>query len=125
MRYNQLSVKAIVLLFFVFSTQGCASIEHRTAWVYIDNGEIQCESQGATPLQTSVMLTDQKINVQQSLCGHLTQVMVASMCGAKTTRINVHKIEFQNVELASEIGFFDVDVLKNENDIGYSITDCQ
>ncbi len=93
--------------------------------VYINSGAIQCESDGKTVAETALLLTQQAINVSSSQCGFLSNVVVVAMCGSIATNINVHQISSADLSKAQALGFENVDTLKQQNDLGYQLSDCK
>lgn len=92
--------------------------------VYINNGAIQCESDGKTGSETAMLLSAQGIEVKQTQCGHLANIAVVAMCGGPATNINVHQVSESDLAKAKALGFRDVQILKQENHKGYDVSDC-
>ena len=92
--------------------------------VYINNGAIQCESDGKTGTETAMLLTAQGIEVSQNQCGHLSNIAVVAMCGGPATNINVHQIRESDLAKAQALGFENVETLKQDNHKGYDVSDC-
>lgn len=93
--------------------------------VYINTGEVQCELDGQTGIQTARLLTDNNIEVSKTQCGQMTDVAVAAVCGGTTANINVHTIPVAGVDTAKALGFEEVSTLKQLDGLGYSVNDCQ
>lgn len=93
--------------------------------VYISTGAIQCESDGKTGAETEFLLTEQGIEVTDTQCGHLSNVAVIAMCGGIATNINVHSIAPSDLAKAQELGFEDVATLKQEDHLGYDVSECK
>lgn len=93
--------------------------------VYINNGAIQCESTGQNGEQTAALLVAQGIEVKSTQCGHLTNVMVAAVCGIQDININTHEIAESDFDKARLIGFENVQLLKQQDNLGYAVADCQ
>lgn len=91
---------------------------------YIDDGAVQCESDGLSADQTAQILIDDGIDVMLSHCGYLSGIAVAAQCGLGNTNINLHTINIQNIYDARELGFEPVSSLKHGDDIGYVIIEC-
>ena len=92
--------------------------------VYIDDGALQCESDGLSAEQTAQILINNGIDVVSSYCGYLSGIAVAAQCGLGDTNINLHNVNVQNIPDARELGFESVSSLKNNDDIGYVIIEC-
>jgi basic membrane lipoprotein Med (substrate-binding protein (PBP1-ABC) superfamily) len=95
------------------------------ATIYINNGAIQCESEGMSAQQTAQQLIDNGIDVVMSNCGSLTGVAVPTACGQGDIYINLHVINAQNLPDAQELGFETVSSLKTEEGVGYMILGCE
>jgi len=92
--------------------------------VYINDGAIQCESQGMSELETAQTLIDNGIDVLRSQCGFQSDIAVVAVCGAGDVNINLHTINSQNLSDAQALGFESVSTLKNDVDRGYVLIDC-
>ncbi len=116
-------------IFFAAATlvlTACASTTaQESTLVYINTGAIQCESDGKTGTETAQMLAEQGIEVNNTQCGHLSNIAVLAMCGGITTNINVHEIAAADLEKALSLGFEDVATLKQEDNLGYDVADCK
>ncbi|MGD8912518.1 MAG: hypothetical protein PVI97_08245 [Candidatus Thiodiazotropha sp.] len=118
----------ITVLILCLFLQGCAEekdSDESQETVYINNGAIQCESEGLSELETAQQLIDNGIDVILSTCGVLTGISTVTVCGAEDIRINLHVINAQNLADAQELGFESVSSLKNEDGIGYMILGCE
>ena len=105
------------------SVNATAAGNHET--VYINNGSIQCESDGLSPAATAQTLMDNGIEVTLSQCGRLTGLAVAAQCGLGNININVHTINPGNLADAEALGFKSVAILKQDDDKGYAIIECR
>ncbi len=105
-----------------WSVRGTANENYEI--IYIDDGAVQCEAKGSSKEETAQKLIDNGINVIDSQCGYLSNLMVATLCGLGDTNINLHTINAENLSDAQALGFESVSTLKRDDDIGYVITDC-
>ena len=105
-------------------SSGHAAAAGDHAIVYINNGSIQCESDGLAPAATAQTLMDNGIEVTLSQCGRLTGLAVAAQCGLGNININVHTINPGNLADAEALGFKSVATLKQDADKGYAIIEC-
>ncbi len=113
------------LLLITLFVVGCNhDADENTGLVYIDDGAIQCESNGLSVEQTAQILIDGGIAVTSSYCGYLSGIAVAAQCGLGDININLHKINIQNISDAKKLGFESVVSLRNGDDIGYVIIEC-
>ena len=96
-----------------------------SAWVYINSGAIQCESDGQTGAETELLLTAENIRVTNTQCGHLANIAVIAMCGGPATNINVHEINVADLKKAQDLGFENVTTLKQKDHAGYDVTECK
>ncbi len=121
----------IKLLFFTLLLMGCAhktsetTIDDSLALVFINNGSIQCESQGLSQTETAQALINKGIDVVSSKCAYLTGIAAPAQCGLPGTLINLHVINAQNVPDAKDIGFKLASTLRLDNTKGYEIMKCQ
>jgi hypothetical protein len=93
--------------------------------IFINNGAIQCESDGLSEQETAQQLVDNGIDVVNSTCGMLTGVAVPTVCGEGDIYINLHVIYSQNLPDAQALGFEIVSALKTEDGVGYMILGCE
>ncbi len=105
-----------------WSVRGAANENYEI--IYIDDGAVQCESEGLSKEQTAQKLIDNGIDVIDSQCGYLSNLMVATLCGLGDANINLHTINAQDLSDAQALGFESISTLKHDDDIGYVITDC-
>lgn len=121
-----MSKKLMILSLMVPTLFACTSTDNKqkTQLVYIDKGTIQCESKGKTTQQTAAILEQSGIQVTESQCANLTNMMVATMCGAPGTSINLHQIASDDVGKAEKLGFSPVSRLQQDNSSGYEIVPC-
>lgn len=117
-------------LLFILSSAvlltACANnADQDSTLVYINTGAIQCESAGQSGAETALLLTEQNITVSNTQCGYLANVAVIAMCGSIDTQINIHRISNSDLEKAQTIGFEDVITLKQADNVGYTIEECQ
>ena len=94
------------------------------AIIYINDGAVQCESKGLSKEQTAQKLIDNGIDVVDSQCGYLSNIVVPTLCGLGDANINLHIINAQDLSKAQTLGFESVLTLKRGDDIGYVIEDC-
>lgn len=118
--------KSILLASSVFLLTACVTTEQPPQeMVYINTGEVQCELAGQTGVQTARLLTDNNIDVSKTQCGQLTNMAVASVCGGTTVNINIHAISADKVAHAQDLGFEHVSTLKQQDNLGYDVSDCK
>ena len=125
---NRLTIEKIILTTVItLALSACVSNNppKENIIVYINNGAIQCESKGQSKDQTAALLVKQGIKVKSSQCGHLTNIMVAAVCGMQDININTHQIAANDLEKSRLLGFENVTQLKQGNDIGYALANCQ
>ncbi|MFC1751380.1 hypothetical protein ACFL2V_21595 [Pseudomonadota bacterium] len=127
-RFEKISIRYICVLSLLFMT-GCnhdkePSVLNGNDLIYINDGAIQCETEGMTTTESAQLLINKGIDVISSYCGFLTGIEAATQCGLGDTNINIHEINSQNVPDAQEVGFEPVSTLKQETDIGYQIIEC-
>lgn len=103
---------------------GDRAVKENYEIVYINNGAVQCESKGLSKEQTARILIDNDIDVIDSQCGYLSNLMVAALCGLGDTNINLHTINAQDLVGAQALGFKSVSTLKRDDDKGYAIGNC-
>lgn len=123
------TIKIIATTVLTLALAACASNGKddlpKNMLVYVNNGAIQCESDGKTGAETAALLKDAGVIVSKTQCGHLTNVVVAAMCGGQATNINVHEIAASDLEKAKSVGFEDVITLKQDDKPGYNAADCK
>ena len=118
--------KLLLLLSSALLLNGCQNTAPQdSALVYMNNGAVQCEYQGKTGAETAQLLTDKNIVVNETLCGHLSNVFVITVCGAKTANINLHRIAKTDLQDAKVLGFETAISLQNAEGLGYEVTECQ
>ena len=118
-------MKKCLLVTTAFILTACVNTTPlETSLVYINTGEIQCGAEGKTGAETALILTNENIDVSKTQCGHLSNVVMIAMCGAEGTSINVHEIARADLEKAQSIGFEDVNTLKQEESLGYDVSEC-
>lgn len=98
--------------------------QNDTELVYINDGAIQCESQGMSEQKTAKLLTDEGIEVASSQCGYLSGVAIAAMCGLGDSNINLHTIDVSKLVQAKSLGFESVSTLKLNDDKGFKTIEC-
>ena len=119
-------MKSLLFALSVFLLSACVTTKQISQEIiYINTGEVQCESAGQTGIQTARLLTDNNIEVSKTQCGQLTNIGVASVCGGATVNINIHAIPANKVSNAQDLGFERVSILKHQGDLGYNVRDCQ
>ena len=101
------------------------TVAKESVLVYINNGAVQCESEGKSGAETAQLLTSENIVVTKTECGHLSNVAVIAMCGGPATNINVHRISSADLEKAQALGFKNVSTLKQQDNIGYDADVCK
>lgn len=122
--------KYLIILFVVYLLSSCsgdnesADIIEGNELVYINNGSIQCETQGVSADETTQQLLDVGVGVVFSYCGYLTGVGVQAQCGANEFDINLHEINSQDLAVAELLGFSPVSVLDESSELGYVLVDC-
>ena len=112
----------VVILFGIVSCGSGKNDNHEI--VYINDGAIQCESEGMSQQETAQILINGGIDVIKSQCGYLSGIDVAAQCGLGDNNINLHTINIQNLIDAQALGFDTVLTLNRDDDIGYVIIEC-
>ncbi len=92
--------------------------------IYIETGSVQCQAQGVTHLETAQLLIDNGIEVIESQCADLSGEGVVIQCGLVGPDINVHTVAPENHARSLAMGFKSTSSLKQGDDIGYTIKDC-
>jgi hypothetical protein len=121
-------MKKIAFPILFLCLQGCVQDDDSgddRVTIYINNGAIQCESEGLSEQETAQQLIDNGIDVVMSTCGMLTGVVVPAACGEGDIYINLHVIYAQNLPDAQGLGFETVSALKTEDGVGYMILGCE
>ncbi len=120
-------MKKLLTAVLALTLNACVSTsDHEsTVMVYINSGAVQCESSGKTAAETALLLSEQGIEVSSNQCASLTSLAVIAMCGAGTTNINLHQIRQYDLSKAQDLGFENVESLKQENNLGYQVLDCK
>lgn len=118
--------KLLLVLSSAFVLSACANTaSQEPTLVYMNNGAIQCGSDGKAGAETAKLLTDENIVVNSTQCGHLSNIAVIAMCGGIGTNINVHGINSADLEKAQALGFKDVTILKQPEHLGYEVSECK
>ena len=118
-------MRIIYFVVVLFAIVACdTDSEKYTEIVYINDGAIQCESDGMSVIETAQVLIDNGIDVIKSQCGYLSGVVVAAQCGLGDININLHTIPIQNLPDAQSLGFESVLTLRRDDDIGYVVIEC-
>lgn len=123
-------MRSLQILIMSLLIAACASetketlIDDSLDIVYINNGSIQCESEGIPARETAQQLINRGIDVISSKCAFLTGIGAPAQCGLPGTMINIHVINAQNVPDAKELGFERVTTLRLDNTKGYEVIDC-
>jgi len=121
------NMKKFLTLLIVLSLSSCDSEsnnENRTL-VFINDGSIQCESEGLSEVETARQLKDYGVDVFQSSCGYVSNIAIAAQCGLGTNNINIHLIAENNVIDAENIGFKRISNLETNENKGYEQVDCK
>ena len=120
-------MKILAILAITLGIAGCndTQTESDSAWVYINDGAVQCEFNGLNKTQTAQNLIDYNVEVIESNCGYISGIEVAAQCGLGDSNINLHLINEEQVADAQNIGYELVSTLENDNDVGYEIIDCE
>ena len=120
-------MKILAILAITLGIAGCndTQTESDSAWVYINDGAVQCEFDGLNKTQTAQNLIDYNVEVIESNCGYISGIEVAAQCGLGDSNINLHLINEEQVADAQNIGYELVSTLENDNDVGYEIIDCE
>ncbi|HED34367.1 MAG TPA: hypothetical protein ENJ08_09165 [Gammaproteobacteria bacterium] len=92
--------------------------------IYIETGAVQCQAQGVTHLETAQLLSDNGIEVLESQCADLSGEGVVIQCGLVGPDINVHTVAPENHARALAMGFKSTSSLKQDDDAGYTVKDC-
>jgi len=92
--------------------------------IYIETGAVQCQAQGVTHLETAQLLIDNGIEVLESQCADLSGEGVIIQCGLVGPDINVHTVAPENHARALSMGFKSTSSLKQGDDTGYTVKDC-
>ena len=124
MRCVQVILVSLILIGCNHESDG-GNLSESQEIVYINDGTVQCESEGLSEIETAQQLIDNGIDVISSMCGFLSGIAVAAQCGLGDVNINLHIVNIQNVADAQELGFEPVSSLKRANDKGYVIIECQ
>ncbi|UDL06167.1 hypothetical protein [Marinobacter sp. CA1] len=129
MRYS-----GVCLLFLILSGCGGSSDSQNNnelvqgdsyELVYIDDGAVQCESDGLPAEDSAQRMINKGIDVIESQCARLTGVMFPSECGGVDGGIHVHTIHSENLPDAQKLGFESVSTLpEHEGDSGYAVVEC-
>lgn len=102
---------------------GSVDIIEGNELVYIDNGSIQCETEGVSVDETAELLMSEGIDVVFSYCGYLTGIDVLAQCGVSDLDINLHEINSQELAAAELIGFISVSALGENPELAYVFVD--
>lgn len=92
--------------------------------LYIETGAVQCQAQGVTHLETAQLLIDNGIEVLESQCADLSGEGVVIQCALVGPDINVHTVAPENHARALAMGFKSTSSLKQDEDAGYTVKDC-
>lgn len=118
--------KLLLIMSTALVLSACANTTpDSSALVYINNGAIQCETEGKMGSETAMLLINDNINVTSTECGHLANIAVVAMCGGPATNINVHTISSADLQKAEALGFKNVTTLKQTDHIGYEVSECK
>jgi len=112
----------------LFAACGCVSamnFHKNTTLVYINNGAIQCQTQGHSGAVTEGILEKAHIGVHATQCARLTNIAMITMCGSPATNINIHQINTKDLAAAKLLGFKNVMMLKRGNNKGYEVLKCR
>ncbi|MEZ8127701.1 hypothetical protein [Enterovibrio norvegicus] len=117
---------ALLAVTSIFLLSACAIKPAETVTVYKSKNAVQCETSGMSVHDSANTLSSYGVTVKSSQCGVLTEVMFASVCGAKTGDIVIHDIGAREEALAGELGYISIDSLKTgEVASGFAVVDCK
>lgn len=126
------SVRFIILIFVASILTGCneeskdsePTTNKNYEVVYINDGAIQCESEGLSEKESAQIMIEKGIDVIDSNCAYRTGVEYEAKCGLGDGNINVHTIHSQSLPDAQALGFESVSTLRIGNNIGYEDIEC-
>ena len=115
----------LVVVLLALSACEVSKEQEDEALVYIDDSAIQCGFEGYSVTQTAQLLIDNGIDVLNSQCAYISNLLIAAACGLGNNNIHLHSINRRNLVDANVLAYHSVDQLSHDGAQGYEIIDCR
>lgn len=127
-KFMKIKIISFIVLFLI----GCGGdkssnvISDENIIVYVSKGKTQCNDDGLSPDESTLVLVGAGIDVIGTFCGMTTGFAFPAVCGGATSDIIAHEIREVNLPSAIELGYDNIETLIDvENLTGYEISDCE
>lgn len=112
-KYWMLKMIRMLALLLAATLTACAAAQPETTKVYISDGSKQCFAKSIPISEHLALLTNNKINANNSFCAELHGMSYMAVCGGATGKIHVFDIDISDLANAKALGFKEANKLRS------------